>query len=49
MRLAADDSALRARLGEAAAGKIGAEFSPAAIGARMAARLGEIRAELEGS
>jgi len=46
MRTAADDARLRARLGAAAAGRIGRQLSGEAVGARMAARLAEIRAAL---
>lgn len=46
MRLAADDSALRAQLGAAAAERIRLQLSGEAVGARMAARLAEIRAGL---
>lgn len=46
MRMAAADPALRDRLGKAAAERIGHQFSGHAIGARMAARLAEIRAGL---
>jgi glycosyltransferase involved in cell wall biosynthesis len=49
MRLAAEDRELRARLGAAAAEKVRRTLSGAVVGARMAARLAEIRAELEGS
>jgi hypothetical protein len=49
MRLAAEDPELRARLGAAAAEKVRRTLSGAVVGARMAARLAEIRAELEGS
>ena len=49
MRLAAGDPQLRARLGEAASRRIAAQLSVEAIGGRMAERLGEIRALLEGS
>lgn len=46
MRLAAEDGALRGRLGSAAAERIRQKLSGEAIGTRMAARLAEIRAEL---
>jgi glycosyltransferase involved in cell wall biosynthesis len=46
MRLAADDSALRLRLGAAAAERVRHQLSGEAVGARMAARLAEIRAGL---
>jgi glycosyltransferase involved in cell wall biosynthesis len=49
MRLAAGDAQLRTRLGAAAADKIGRELNGQVVGARMAARLAEIRAELAGS
>jgi glycosyltransferase involved in cell wall biosynthesis len=49
MRLAAEDAGLRARLGAAAAEKIRRTLNGEVVGARMAARLAEIRAELEGS
>jgi glycosyltransferase involved in cell wall biosynthesis len=49
MRLAADHPDLRARLGAAAARKMAAEFGAAVIGARMAARLAEIRGQLGAS
>jgi glycosyltransferase involved in cell wall biosynthesis len=49
MRLAAGDAQLRTRLGTAAAAKIGRELNGQVVGARMAARLAEIRAELAGS
>lgn len=46
MQLAAADSALRARLGAAAAEKVHVQLSGEAVGAQMASRLAEIRAEL---
>ena len=46
MRLAADDGALRTRLGETAAERVRRQLSGDAVGALMAARLAEIRAEL---
>ncbi len=46
MRLAADQPALRARLGAAAAEKVRQTLSGPVVGARMAARLAEIRAGL---
>jgi hypothetical protein len=49
MRLAADDPERRARLGAAAAEKVRRTLSGKVIGAQMAARLAEIRAELGGS
>jgi glycosyltransferase involved in cell wall biosynthesis len=49
MRLAVDDPELRARLGAAAAEKVRRTLSGKVIGAQMAARLAEIRAELGGS
>ena len=49
MRLLAGDAQLRARLGDAAAAKVRAMLIGRAIGARMAERLAEIRAELAGS
>lgn len=47
MRLAAEDGALRARLGAAAAERVRRRLSREVVGAQMAARLAEIRAELE--
>jgi glycosyltransferase involved in cell wall biosynthesis len=47
MRLAADDAGLRARLGAAAADQIRRQLNGKVVGALMAARLAEIRAELE--
>jgi len=47
MRLAADDVALRAQLGAAAAERVRLQLSGEMVGARMAARLAEIRAGLE--
>jgi glycosyltransferase involved in cell wall biosynthesis len=49
MRLAAEDAGLRERLGTAAAEKVRRALSGEVVGARMAARLAEIRAELGGS
>ena len=49
MRLAVDDSGLRARLGAAAAERVRRTLSGEVVGARMAARLDEIRAALAGS
>lgn len=46
MRLAAEDAALRARLGAAAAERVKRQLDGAVVGARMAARLAEIRAGL---
>ena len=46
MRLAADDPALRARLGAAAAERVRRQFSGEVVGAGMAARLAKIRAGL---
>jgi glycosyltransferase involved in cell wall biosynthesis len=46
MLRAAEDPALRTRLGQAAAAKIASQFNAATIGAQMAARLAEIRAQL---
>jgi len=47
MRLAAEDAGLRARLGVAAADQIRRQLNGETVGALMAARLAEIRAELE--
>lgn len=49
MRLAADDGGLRARLGAAAAERIRRQLNGDVVGALMAARLAEIRAELGGA
>lgn len=46
MRLAAEDGALRARLGAAAAERVRVQLSGEAVGALMASRLAEIRVEL---
>jgi glycosyltransferase involved in cell wall biosynthesis len=46
MRLAAEDAGLRQRLGAAAAERIARQLNGKVIGARMASRLDEIRAEL---